>query len=238
MYAPNTMKDKITFFKEICYLVEGMNISNNDNIIMAGDWNSIQQVNIDKYGGRELHGNTVVNSMTELLGQFDLVDIWRIRNPEKRRYIFRKKTPLILSRLDYYMVSNSLQDNIVKTDIIPSIWSDHSAITLYVKHLPPSKKGNGYWKFNSSLVSDKKYVTDLSTEIEMWRQKYETVQDDRIIWELFKYEIRKFTMSYCAQKKLDKHLHESLKIKELEVLEEKLFLNPNDDIFFDNRTSS
>ena len=167
--------------------------------------------------------------MRELLGQFDLVDIWRILNPEKRRYTFRQKTPLILSRLDYYMVSNSLQDNIVKTDIIPSIWSDHSAITLFVKHLPPTKKGNGYWKFNSSLVSDNKYVTDLCTEIEKWQQKYETMQDDRIIWELFKYEIRKFTMSYCSQKKLDKNLHESLKLKELEELEENLSLNPSDE---------
>ena len=229
VYAPNTMKEKLTFFKDLCNSIEGMNISNNDNIIMAGDWNSIQQVKIDKYGGRELHCNTVVNSMRELLGQFDLVDIWRILNPEKRRYTFRQKTPLILSRLDYYMVSNSLQDNIVKTDIIPSIWSDHSAITLFVKHLPPTKKGNGYWKFNSSLVSDNKYVTDLCTEIEKWQQKYETMQDDRIIWELFKYEIRKFTMSYCSQKKLDKNLHESLKLKELEELEENLSLNPSDE---------
>ena len=162
LYAPNTMKEKQVFFKDLCSEMEGMNIGVTDKIIMAGDWNTIQKSNIDKYGGREFQENTMVNSMTELLGEFNLVDIWRMHNPDKRKYTFRQKTPLILSRLDYYMVSNSLQDIIVKADITPSIWSDHSAITLFVKHLPPTKKGNGYWKFNGSLVKDEKYVYELS----------------------------------------------------------------------------
>ena len=38
VYAPNTMKEKLTFFKDLCNSIEGMNISNNDNIIIAGDW--------------------------------------------------------------------------------------------------------------------------------------------------------------------------------------------------------
>ena len=143
--------------------------------------------------------------MTELLGEFNLIDIWRIHNPVKRKYTYRQKTPLILSRLDYYMVSNSLQDNIVKADITPSIWSDHSAVTLFVKHLPPTKKGNSYWKFNSSLVKNENYVVELGNKINKWKQEYQNMQDARIKWELIKYEIRRFTMSYCSQRKIDKN---------------------------------
>ena len=68
--------------------------------------------------------------MTELLGEFDILDIWRLRNPGLRRFTYRQKTPLILSRLDFFMVSNALQDNIVDVDITSNLWSDHSVVTL------------------------------------------------------------------------------------------------------------
>ena len=148
---------------------------------MVGDWNSIQKCETDKKGGNEHVINTVVRSMTELLGQYDLVDIWGHRNPNLKRYTYRRKTPLILSRLDYFMISNSLQDNIVDAGIIPSIWSDHSAVTLFIKPLTKAKKGNNHWKFNSSLVDDNYYVTLLSDKLKQWQIEYNSIEDDRVI---------------------------------------------------------
>ena len=113
IYAPNTMHDKQLFFEELSNRLDFMNIDVNRNIILVGDWNSIQKCETDKKGGNEHVIDTFVRSMTELLGQYDLVDIWRHRNPNLKRYTYRRKTPLILSRLDYFMISNSLQDNIV-----------------------------------------------------------------------------------------------------------------------------
>ena len=104
-------------------------------------------------------------------------------------------------------------------DVDPSIWSDHSAVTLFIKHLTKAKKGNNHWKFNSSLVEDKYYVTLLSDKLKQWQIEYNSIEDDRVIWELLKYEIRKFSMSYCSQKKLDRQKDECTKKKELEQIE-------------------
>jgi len=64
----------------------------------------------------------------------DLMDIWRVRHPTEKRFIWRQKTPIIQRRLDFWLVSDGLQDDVVSVDIKPSIKSDHSAITLLIKN--------------------------------------------------------------------------------------------------------
>ena len=44
----------------------------------------------------------------------DLSDIRRVRNPLTKRYTWRQKHPLIQRRLDFWLTSNSLQDDIEK----------------------------------------------------------------------------------------------------------------------------
>ena len=229
VYAPNTMRDKQTFFSQLNAKLETENITVDDNILTAGDWNTIQNGVLDKKGGRELNADTVTTSMTELLGQLNLIDIWRIQNPDLKRFTFRQKTPLIQSRLDYFMIGNKLQDIIDSTDIIPSIWSDHSAVVLNVKHLPAAVRGSSHWKFNALLTEDKLFSNTLCHKVADWQQEYEHINDRRILWELIKYEIRKFTMSYCSQRKLNMNNHLNVLQKELTELEVQLATDHNND---------
>ena len=83
---------------------------------------------------------------------FDLVDIWRVRNPESKRFTWRQKNPFIQRRLDYWLIRDACQDDIEKSDIIPSINSDHSAIFLHFNCLDKQKHGPSFWKFNASLI--------------------------------------------------------------------------------------
>ena len=52
-----------------------------------------------------------------------------------------------------FFVSNDLQLNVNKSEILTSISTDHSAITLEIKPCGPS-----HWKFNSSFTDDHDYV--------------------------------------------------------------------------------
>ena len=42
---------------------------------------------------------------------FDLIDIWRVRNPNERRFSWRQKNPVIQRRLDFWLTSSSLQED-------------------------------------------------------------------------------------------------------------------------------
>ena len=111
---------------------------------------------------------------------FDLIDIWRIRNPEAKRFTWRQKKPLIQRRLDYlWLTSDACQEDIEKSDIISSesINSDHSAVTLHFSSVDKQKYGPSFWKFNASLVNDTNFVTLLTESIPEWlNQGHPTVR--------------------------------------------------------------
>ena len=78
---------------------------------------------------------------------FDLVDLWRIRNPTVSRSTWRQKNSgcTEVSRL-FWPLSDSLQDEIISGEIKTSIKTDHSAITLSINGLDETERGPNFWK--------------------------------------------------------------------------------------------
>ena len=99
---------------------------------------------------------------------YDLVDIWRIRNPDIKKFTWRQKSPIIQRRLDYWLISDSLQDDVAKVDIVTAIRMDHSAITLEIDSLDDQQRGPSYWKFNNSLLDDALFIQRLREKFSMW----------------------------------------------------------------------
>ena len=61
-------------------------------IILGGDFNVTLDSGLDCSGGRPFTKDSVKN-IQNLCFDFDLVDIWRIRNPERSRFTWRQKKP-------------------------------------------------------------------------------------------------------------------------------------------------
>ena len=53
----------------------------------------------------------------------DLIDIWRIWNPEKKQFTFSQRNPLIRRRLDFSLISTEIQDDVTITKVIPAVKS-------------------------------------------------------------------------------------------------------------------
>ena len=83
----------------------------------------------------------------------------------KKRYTFRQPTPFIQRRLDFFFISNSLQENVEKVDIIPAVRTDHSALLMKINTIQTFQRGRGYWKFNNSLLSNSSFVELMQKEI-------------------------------------------------------------------------
>jgi len=88
IYAPNN--DDPTFFSSVfIHLVD----FKCEEIIIDGDFNLILDVEKDKKGGlARTHKKSleVINSFSENL---DLIDAWRVLNPESSRFTWRQKNP-------------------------------------------------------------------------------------------------------------------------------------------------
>ena len=57
------------------------------------------------------------------------------------------------SRLDYFLVVISVQDMVNDTDVVPSVWSDHSQVTIKMNYQKMQKE-TIYWKFSSQHIKE------------------------------------------------------------------------------------
>lgn len=124
-----------------------------------------------------------------MMSENDLRDIFRIRNPDSRRFTWRKKPPFMQRRLDYFLASDKLQEMIKSVEIIPSVQSDHSSIKMTICPLQDELRGRSYWKFNNSLTNDKEFTASLKKEILKIDGKALVFKDSIMKWEFVKYEI-------------------------------------------------
>ena len=86
-------------------------------------------------------------------------------------------------------------------EIVPNIFSDHSAITLSMSSVvTETKSGPGFWKFNNSLLTDKNYLQMITTQIPEFVSKYQELTDKRLLWDLIKMEIRASTIIFAERK--------------------------------------
>ena len=142
-----------------------------------------------------------VEKLKDFQKSFDLEDVWRLNHAKLRRYTWRQTNPRIHCRLDYFLISHHVLDITIKTDIMPSIQSDHSPILIDFKYIQKPTLGAGTWKLNTSLLKDEEYKKQFRDHLTKWIDSYYNVTNLNLKWELIKYEVRKFTIKYCKQKK-------------------------------------
>ena len=100
-----------------------------------------------------------------------------------------QKSPLIQRRLDYWLISNDLPEDVESVEIITAIRSDHSTIILSVNGLDENERGPCFWKFNSTLINDQEYCNLLRLEYKNWLEDFKEVSDKQVLWGLIKYKI-------------------------------------------------
>ena len=199
IYAPNRTQDQCRFFDKLNNNIDDCVANKELKIILGGDFNLTFDSDLDCSGGRPFTKDSIKNVQNRCF-DFDLVDIWRIRNPHRRRFTWRQKSSFIQRRLDYWLISDVCQDEIEMSDIIPSINSDHSAIFLQFNSMEKSDNGPSFWKFNASLVDDEYFVTLINESVPKWLDEYSSVIDKILLWDLIINRIRQVAMKYSKEK--------------------------------------
>ena len=131
----------------------------NERIVLGGDFNCAVH-DLDKRGGRSLeHKKNVINELNTLLFTHDLVDTWRLKNPNLPGFTWSNPSMKIQCRLDYLFLSKNFEHAIADVKIMPNIFSDHSALNVLIGTEDEQAHGGpGFWKFNNLLLADKTYV--------------------------------------------------------------------------------
>ena len=90
IYNANTEKEQVSVLDELTTILSTFENTLN-HVTFAGDFNIFFDASLDAKGGTPTLNSRSINKLIELNEKFDLCDIWRIRNPKKRKYTFRQK---------------------------------------------------------------------------------------------------------------------------------------------------
>ena len=158
IYGPN--RDCPEFFADIDRRIDGLP---QENIIIGGDFNFVIDFKVDS-NYLSQNNPRARNAYVELAEKYSLVDIWRLSNPTKHAYTWKKNNPLRYGRLDMLFVSDNLIDNVSSVEITAGYRTDHDAVSLTLQN-KQLKRGPGLWKFNSSLLADESYCIQVKQTV-------------------------------------------------------------------------
>ena len=82
IYAPNKTDEAIDFYENLRTTLLESDYDQDYKFIIGGDFNAPLSLQLDSYGSKT-EKRDVVTKIRELMLDFNLVDIWRLRNPDK-----------------------------------------------------------------------------------------------------------------------------------------------------------
>ena len=115
----------------------------------------VEDLLLERQGGNPNTTHTLgLNSLTKKTKQkYNLTDIWRKENPDKKLFTYHNKFQQILSRIDcFYLLQNQ---QIKNTAITPNNLSDYDAITVILKIKKNNPKTPGILELNTSILQQK-----------------------------------------------------------------------------------
>jgi len=205
LYGPND--DDPNFFQLLQLKLEQIN---NEQIIIGGDFNVVQDYLKDTLNIRNRNNLKSNEKIKNMKNDLDLYDPWINFNEFSRSLYTWHNSRNQHSRIDYFLVSSNLMDQITAVTIKPGYRSDHSLVTIKLK-LSNHTKGPGLWKFNNSLLYDQIYVEEIKQCINDTLRRYKEPNcvgedaknwdfriNDKLLFETLKLEIRGKTIAYAS----------------------------------------
>lgn len=204
LYAPTQSNgdQQVQFIRHIEEALLGMEVH---SLYIGGDLN-VQLTTPHNGHTQPNSANTYAYLINSLLNDFQLEDIWSVKNPASTRGTFHRNH--YSARLDYWFVPTEQANGKSTIEITPHPLLDHSMLTLCVD-LSVNQRGPGIWKFNNNLLKDDNFNAGLAEEIGQALQ--EPIDNPNIKWEWVKHKIREFTIKFTIKRNRErKHLTKNL----------------------------
>uniref|UniRef100_A0A803T0D8 Reverse transcriptase domain-containing protein n=1 Tax=Anolis carolinensis TaxID=28377 RepID=A0A803T0D8_ANOCA len=146
IYAPNGPKTQF-----VKYLKEQIENTHLEQVIILGDFNGVLDTKMDKSINKRSNKDMLSllpKNFIRLKEEFDLIDVWREKNPSNKDYTFYSHRHAGWSRIDMIWTTRTIFTKIDKISILPRDKSDHCPIEMIINY----KKIISKWKFDENLL--------------------------------------------------------------------------------------
>ena len=148
MYAPN-----IGARQYVRQMLTSMKGEINNNTIVVGDFNT-PLTPMDRSTKQKM--NKEKQTLNDTIDQLDLIDIYRTFYPKTMNFTFFSSAHETFSRIDHILGHKASLGKFKKIEIIPSIFSDHSAVRLDLNYRRKTIKHSNIWRLNNTLLNNRK----------------------------------------------------------------------------------
>uniref|UniRef100_A0A672H1Y9 Endonuclease/exonuclease/phosphatase domain-containing protein n=1 Tax=Salarias fasciatus TaxID=181472 RepID=A0A672H1Y9_SALFA len=231
VYGPNV--DDPAFFHS---LFSSLDDHSGHTLIIGGDFNMVSDPQLDRLsttGSQRLWQSS--ETVKRYMKDFGICDAWRSHHPTAREYTFFSSVHHSYSRLDYFLTSSTLMNDISEIKIHPIVISDHAPVSFTLrnkKNKPPTRN----WRFNTSLLKDPEFISYLTREWSIYLENNDLPDTSgRVLWEAGKAVMRGKIISFSSHKK-KKEASRTLELElRIKSLEEAYHVPPQENILKDIR---
>ena len=188
-----------------------------DNNIILGDFNFVDNAldRTNKNGRGLNHRDTLfAKKWVEFLDGLDLSDPFRLRNPRKIMYSYIHTQHGAKSRIDRVYTNDENCSDIFHYAHTPTRWQ-HRVVSFSVRG--KTERGPGYWKMNTSILSDRAYSLLVESIIDDINALI--ISDPIERWLIFVETVRIDTQAYCSKKRFFEKQVKKWCEREIEMLE-------------------
>ena len=165
-----------------------------------------------------------VTTLKEMLAKLDIHDVWRTNHPDRKEYTWSKPTPFTARRIDYIFCDTTSLTKITNSSIEGFSHSDHKLVKVKI-NMNSFRRGPGYWKFNSSLLSEADFVAEANNFIDAHLSDYQN-DNPEITWEMLKAKFKFFCIEYTHNRSKNWEYRKQKLVQELNESEHKLATEP------------
>ena len=225
LYGPN--KDSPNFFDELGKKLQ----ERSEKKILIGDFKLVLDVDLDRLN--TYHNNQKAKEkILDIMEQYSLKDVWRVRNPMRREFLWTKKdiSGRKASRIDFALIFAGLDSKVENCMYADASHTDHRPYFIAID-IDYIERGTGFWKLNTMLVQDLDYVElmrkNIIGEIES------LTGSAREIWEKVKQKIQMVSKEYSRSKGNEDKIAIAQLTEKVTEMNQRLHLGREEDVILE-----
>lgn len=193
IYAPND--DNPKFFEDLFLLISSL----PGKALIAGDFNCTLDPELDRSSGVDSSHTQSRKKLLQYIQDLNLCDPWRRLNPDKLEFSCYSPRFKTYSRIDYFLISNSMFASVTDCNYSSILLSDHSPISL-VYRVQGAVTSTPRWRFHPRWLTDSNFLQFVDEQIDFFFTTNTDETSAVVRWEAFKAYIRGMIISYTSSK--------------------------------------
>ena len=108
------------------------------------------------------------------------------------------------SRIDWIYITKKLSDKKIAVETVAAAFTDHLSVVMrFSVDVPIMRRGKGFWKMNTSILSEEAFKESLLQKWAVWRKHRRFYPDWPMGWGRYKKQIRHFCIQEGSKRLRD-----------------------------------